>query len=441
MSHLARVAGLVFNQPLLALEDTATVIASVFADRFDVAPMRDDVARLPFEEVEAIRASRFVGKPDGPRDENGVTRPMYRVQDGIALISIMGELVNRGAWVGASSGLTSYEGIAAQLEAARASENVRGIILDINSPGGEAGGAIETGRLVRAIAKEKPVVAFVNSVAASAAYAIAAGATRIIATESGLVGSIGVIVLHLDRTQALEKAGVKPTILRSVPHKAEGSAAEQLSSAAAGRLQARINAMHGIFAGFVADMRSISIDAVNDLKGEVRIGREGVEAGLADQIGGLDDAFAFLNRARTGGRETLGNGGFMSETKATGAETGITQAALDAAVATARAEGEKSGAKLATDRIKAILTAPQSEGRAATAHKFAFDTELPADQALAILETTPKASAEPARPALGAVVPRPEVQPDAPQAGEQSQIAQRVSALQAAVPEHMRVRG
>lgn len=131
----------------------------------------------------------------------------------------------------------------------------------------------------------------------------------------------------------------------------------------------------------------------------------------------------------------------MSETVAAGAESGITQSQLDAAVSTARAEGEKSGAKLATDRIKAILTAPQSEGRAATAHKFAFDTELPADQALAILETTPKASAEPARPALGAVVPRPEVQPDAPQAGEQSQIAQRVSALQAAVPEHMRVRG
>src|SRR5215213_4616773 len=121
--------------------------------------------------AEGGEASRFVGSQ---RAGNGDPLPYSRTTSGIAIISILGPLTNRAGWLG-----MSYEAIRYQLDQARRDPAVKGVALDIESPGGQAIGAFEKADAVRALATDKPVIAVVNGMAASAAYAIASGATKI----------------------------------------------------------------------------------------------------------------------------------------------------------------------------------------------------------------------------------------------------------------------
>ena len=151
------------------------------------------------------------------------------------MITITGSLVNRGAWIGANSGLTSYEGIKKQLADAVADDRVKAIVLDIESPGGLAVGAFETAAAVRDALAVKPVTAIVNGMAASAAYAIASGAGKIVSIESGISGSIGVRLIHLDNSRKLDREGVTPTIISAGDGKADANPFQPLTGEVADR--------------------------------------------------------------------------------------------------------------------------------------------------------------------------------------------------------------
>ena len=96
----------------------------------------------------------------------------YAMVDGIAVIEISGVLIHRGSWIGQSSGQTSYEGIAAQIEAAAKDPAVRGLALEIDSFGGEVAGVFDLADRIRAIRASKPIWAFVAEHAFSAGYAL-----------------------------------------------------------------------------------------------------------------------------------------------------------------------------------------------------------------------------------------------------------------------------
>ncbi|RWK24342.1 S49 family peptidase, partial [Mesorhizobium sp.] len=217
MTSLIHIADRVLNRPLLITRDKAEVVLSVLAGRLG---------------VNAPESSRFEGG-SVVEDENGARRAVpYRVTgDGVGIITVTGSLVNRGAWVGASSGLTSYEGIGFQLKSAAADPAVRSVILDMHSPGGEAVGAFETAALVRDLAARKRTVAVVNGMAASAMYAIASGANEIVTTETGIAGSIGVVLLHADFSRQLDRDGITPTLIHAGAHKVDANPFEPLSDA------------------------------------------------------------------------------------------------------------------------------------------------------------------------------------------------------------------
>lgn len=288
MSATLRVAGRLFNTPLLLLPETAAVIATNLSARFDVEPMLSP-------DAPTVEASRFRGTPVPTSDG----RVAYRVEDRVAIVPVMGELVNRGAWIGASSGLTSYEGLDAALRAAAADAGVRGIVLDMNTPGGEAAGAMEAGALVRTIGHQKPVVAFVNGLAASAGYAIAAGATRIVTIASGGLGSIGVVMLHLDRSAALERAGVKPTLIHAGAHKVDGHGFAALPDAARARIQGQIEGLYDLFVRSVASHRRLPEAAVRGTEADMFMGAKAVAAGLADEVRTIDDALVAAGGSRS----------------------------------------------------------------------------------------------------------------------------------------------
>ena len=265
---LAQIASRVLNRPLLLHPDKVDLILHVLQGRIGIAPL---AAPDP-------QSNRFVGTY---RRDNGSIGSMS-VANGIAILPIVGSLVNRGAWIGASSGLVSYEGIAAQLREAEADPDVRAVLLDIDSPGGEATGMFAAAKLVSAVNKTKPVVAFVNDVAASAAYGIASAASEIIVSPTSMVGSIGVVLTHLDRSGELEDRGVKPTLIHAGAHKVDGHAFSPLSEAVRADLQAEVLKIYDQFVGLVAEGRAgrMTEQAIRTTEARTYLGADAIAQGL-----------------------------------------------------------------------------------------------------------------------------------------------------------------
>lgn len=366
MTSLIHIADRVLNRPLLITRDKAQVILSVLAGRIG---------------VNSPEASRFEGD-NLERDENGnvvttvnawgnrvAKRKPYNVSNGVGIITITGSLVNRGAWVGANSGLTSYEGVGHQLKAAAADPDVQTVILDLHSPGGEATGAFEAAALVRELASQKKTIAVVNGMACSACYAIASGATEIVTTETGVSGSIGVVLLHADFSRQLDREGITPTLIHAGAHKVDGNPFEPLSSEIRDDLQAEVNSFYDAFLSAVAKGRGNRLPTAAARKTEARtfIGKAAVAAGIADRVGTFESVLAELSRA-PGGRSTVQKRRTSMDTTeqpALDANAGISKAEHDKAVKAAADAARAEGAKAATERLVAALGTEGVKGDAA----------------------------------------------------------------------------
>jgi len=209
----------------------------------------------------------------------------------VAILSLQGPLSARG-WSG-SGGMSAFRTAGA---AAAANPDVSAIILDVNSPGGTVAGTPETAAAVRAWAQAKPVVAMVDTLAASAAYWIASQATTIVMTPSAEVGSIGVLAVHMDLSAMLEAEGIKTTIVRSTaaPYKAEGNPFEPLSEEAMGAIQGEVDDAHALFVRDVAAGRRTSLAKVSAEFGKGRTvgAQRAVDLGMADRIGSMADVLS-----------------------------------------------------------------------------------------------------------------------------------------------------
>lgn len=367
MTRLLHIADRALNRPLLITPDKAQVILSVLAGRIGVGT--PEASRFEGDNVERDEEGNTVFSRNVWGDQVPKRKP-YNVKNGVAIITVTGSLVNRGAWVGASSGLTSYEGIGHQVKTALSDDQVKAVILDLATPGGEATGAFETAELVRTLAAAKRTVAVVNGMAASAGYAIASGAGEIVTTETGVSGSIGVVMLHADYSRFLENEGIRPTLIFAGAHKVDGNPFEPLSQDVREDLQAEVMAFYDLFLKTVAKGRGSRLTAAAARKTEARtfIGQAAVDAGIADRMGTFESVLAELTRAVTssGGRSTSQpKRTSMSENSDAPVKAGIPQAEHDAAVAAARTEGHAAGFKAATDRLGTILGAEGISGDAA----------------------------------------------------------------------------
>ncbi|MGD9923130.1 MAG: S49 family peptidase [Pseudorhodoplanes sp.] len=321
--HYHQILSRFYNRALLLRPTEAETISSFLLSREFGARRRsgsesDDktetrqyfpAARRDDGSVEAHspRTSRFYGNVPFETDEQGnrAPTPYRRTKEGVALITLVGEFVNRGAWIGASSGLISYEGFKFQMLSAAQDSKAKVILLDLESPGGEAVGAFEAAAVVREVAKIKPVVALVNGMAASAAYAIASGASRIVTIPTGISGSIGVVMMHLDISKALAEQGVKPTLIFAGAHKVDGNAFEPLPEDVRADFQREIDGFYGQFVQTVAAGRKgMSDKAIRATEARVFKGQEAVDAGLADSVGTFEEVLAELSRGSTSGRST-----------------------------------------------------------------------------------------------------------------------------------------
>ena len=381
---LTQIASRVLNRPLLLHPTKAEIILQVLQ------------GRLPMDgaKIESLRpdANQFLGNRYG---EDGRVRK-YAVAGGVAIIPIVGALVNRGAWIGANSGMVSYEGITAQLRDAAEDPEVHAVLLDIDSPGGEATGMFTVAEQVRRLGTSKPVTAFVNDMAASAAYGIASAANEIVVSPTSIVGSIGVVLTHLDRSGELEQKGVRATLIYAGKHKVDGNSFGPLSDTVQADLQTEVMKFYDQFVGLVARGRTgITAQAIRATEARTFIGQDGIDRGLADRVASLDEVLANLSTLVLGAAKTR-KGFAMSNPNPVvpqAENAGITEAAMSVAVDTARAEGLAEGIAVATGRIKSILTCAQAAGREAQAMGFAFETSMSAEEAMKVLGMAPKASA------------------------------------------------
>ncbi|WP_039757927.1 S49 family peptidase [Bartonella queenslandensis] len=232
------------------------------------------------------------------QDDATALRPAeaYVVQNNVAIIPVHGTLVRRSAWLGALSGLTSYEGLSASFREAIQQPDVHAVLLDIDSGGGEAGGVFDLVEEFKALSKQhnKPLWAHANEFACSSAYAIACSASQIWVARTGVVGSIGVVCAHLDQSGADEKSGYKWTFVFEGDHKVHGNPHEPLAERAFQKMQADCALLYDMFVDLVAQSRSMSATAIRETKAETFIGSQGIELGLADAQGTLAQALEAL---------------------------------------------------------------------------------------------------------------------------------------------------
>ncbi|WP_232522480.1 S49 family peptidase [Chitinibacter sp. GC72] len=249
-----------YNTPLLLHQPKLDVILSILGERI------------------GLQGLNLNGFSELPKDTPS------RVSNSIAVIPIYGTLVRRTVGLEAASGLLSYGEIGRQLDLALADPSVHGILLDMDSPGGEAGGLFELAERIRAASQIKPIWAHANDAAYSAAYALAAAAQRITLSPTAGVGSIGVIALHVDQSVRDEREGLRYTPVFAGAHKNDFSPHVALTPDAQSALADEVHRLYGMFVDHVGLMRQLSPQTVQETEARVFFAEAAVQAKLADAV-------------------------------------------------------------------------------------------------------------------------------------------------------------
>ena len=275
MTMLPHIASRVLDTPLVIGQAKLEAILAVIGPRIG---------------IEAPAPAVMNG--DGRRRGANLVTP-----EGIAVIPVFGTLVKRAGAVEAASGLTSYGHLEEQILDAATDPAVRAVLLDIDSPGGEAAGVFDLSDLVYEARSLKPVWAVADEEAFSGAYAIASAAERLIVPRTGGLGSIGVVALHVDRSARDAMEGFRTTTVYAGARKNDFNPHETLKDGARRTLQAEVDRVYGLFVDTVARNRGLTADAVRATEARPFFGEDAVAAGLADEVGTLRSAFAALAAA------------------------------------------------------------------------------------------------------------------------------------------------
>lgn len=238
----------------------------------------------PVMQEQVLKAKELL--PTKARMQTGA---MEDTAPGIAVIPVRGVLFYRGSWWG-----SSYEAIRRRFREAVADPSVKAIVLDIDSPGGEASGVFDLTDEIFEAREEKPIYAVANEAAYSAAYAIASAAKEVYLPRTGGMGSIGVIAVHVDQSGFDEKLGFKYTAVYAGKHKNDFSPHEPLSEEAVSILQREIDEVYDLFIETVARNRGLKASAVRGMEAGIFMGERAVKEGLADGVRSWDQAMEHI---------------------------------------------------------------------------------------------------------------------------------------------------
>jgi signal peptide peptidase SppA len=288
--ELSMLAQRVFNTPLMISEHKAEVIVAALHQRLGVGS---------FERIDStvLGASDMVALAGDARRDRDNWKP-FHTDDGVAVIPVSGTLVHKFGFLDPVSGMTGYDGIARKFRAALADNDTTAIWLDIDSPGGEVAGCFalceEIARSTASEGGSKPVWAYINEQATSAAYALASVCDRVYGPRTMIAGSIGAYIMHVDFSKALDKQGMSVSVIRAGDRKGRTTPYEPLDDPAMAKLQSLVDETRDIFVNLVAMGRGLSPKIVAGTEAEIYSGAEALQLGLVDGIMSEAEAWELL---------------------------------------------------------------------------------------------------------------------------------------------------
>lgn len=253
--------------------------------------------------IAGILARRVAGEetPAGEIEAALVNRkalPQPQKGGAVALIPVYGVIAPRMNLLSEMSGGTTFEQLSAQLQAALDNPEVKTVVFDVDSPGGNVAGATEFAREVMKARTQKAIIAQVQHLGASAAYWAMAGATEIVASPSSMVGSIGVYTIHDDVSEALGKLGVKREVFAAGKYKAEGADGGPLTDDAKAHIKGLVDTTYARMVTDIGNGRGVKAPVVRAGYGEGRCldAEAALAAGMIDRIATLSDTLARVLR-------------------------------------------------------------------------------------------------------------------------------------------------
>ncbi|MEG9862943.1 MAG: S49 family peptidase [Flavobacteriales bacterium] len=373
-NNYPNLAARAFNQPLLMEPGYARVFFSSLSDRLGIKQLQDVNGRLLCSQNMRTEAEEYENSRESVRS--------YQVINGIAILPVSGTLVHKYSYMQPHSGMTGYNGIIQRLNEAVADHAVDGVLLDIDSPGGEVLGCFDCTDIIHALGQIKPVAALCYDMNCSAAMAIASATGRRYITQTGVAGSVGVLLAHCSHEKALEEEGLKVTLIHSGAHKVDGNPYFNLKADVVKEFQEQVDKTRLMFAEKVAKYMRMGVQDILNTEAATYTGQDAIKIGLADElVNGFEAVNVFREYVTTQHKNT-----------AMGAEMGRKEQYEDQETLT-KEQAEKVAAELVTaerERIKSITTCKEAEGRRAMAEHLAFNTDLSVDSAKSLLNTAPQ---------------------------------------------------
>ena len=288
-------------EALNSLADSLTILsgpeASVKGGLVDKLCYQDEVKKIlknkaKMEEDESLR---FVSISDVALSEE----LNDKVDDEIAVYYAYGEIKEDITGGFAQESAITSKQMTKDLQELREDDDVKAVVLRVNSPGGSAYASEQIWREVQLLSKEKPVSVSMGALAASGGYYISCGANKIFAEPTTLTGSIGIFGMIPAATELLtDKLGLSFDVVKTNAHSDFGAMGRPLNESECRLMQAYINQGYELFTGRVAQGRNISQDSVKAVaEGRVWTGEQAMKIGLVDKLGNLNDAIAAAAKA------------------------------------------------------------------------------------------------------------------------------------------------
>lgn len=239
---------------------------------------------------------KFLGATDQPK-------AIRAVKGKVGVIPIHGPVDQRMSSELMKTGGTPLDYVSAAFDAMIGNASIGAIVLHIDSPGGGVYGTQELADKIYAARGTKPIFAMIDSMAASAAYWICTAAGMVVCTPGGESGGVGVFCIHYDESMAMEKEGIKPTIIAAGKYKAELAPTGPLSADAIANLQESVDGTHEKFLGALKRNRATNIDDVRRNYGQGRVfsAEKALAAGMIDRILTMDELMSKLTGSQGGG--------------------------------------------------------------------------------------------------------------------------------------------
>lgn len=362
----------------------------------------------------------------------------FAFANGFAIIPVHGTLINR---FGASYGyVTGYNFIRNQHNAAVLDPDVKWIVHDHNSYGGEAAGCFELADDIYASRDTKPVYAVVDSNCYSASMALASAASKIFVTPSSGVGSIGVVAMHVDMSKMLSDWGINITFIHSGDHKVDGNPYEKLDPEVKKDIQAGVDKSRAKFVSLVARNLGLDDKVVYDTQARTYRADDALKLGLVhavavpsvalqsiidDDSADADESDDQLSKKEATMDPTQGN-----NQPAAGQPAAAVQPAAAAPAANAATVDQAAVQKAERERVQGILGCEEAAGKSKMANHLAFSTNMSLEDAKAMLthagkdEAAAPAVTPPAESGFAAAMSRsgnPNVGADGAVAGQANQ--------------------